>query len=162
MTLTEQTNIIWDDGRIETLRALWADGQTARDIGELLGCSRNAVIGKVHRLGLVRGLQPPIMRQEVDATPRAPHYERVLRIEQRRETEHLAKQTESSDPKPAPGGPRHRKGHKTIVQLGPRDCRWPLGKPLEPATLFCGLRTMLGRPYCDEHCRMGGAKYRGG
>lgn len=159
MTLTEQTNITWDDGRIETLRALWADGQTARDIGEVLGCTRNAVIGKVHRLGLVRDL--PIGGQEAVATAGAPHYERALRIEQRRETERLAKQTEPSDTKPAPGRPRHRKGHKTFCQLGPYDCRWPVGKPLEPATLFCGEQTVLGRPYCDEHCRMGGAKYRG-
>lgn len=152
MTLTEQTNTTWDDERIETLRALWTDGQTASQIGEVLGCTRNAVIGKVHRLGITRDLS--INRQEAVATAEAPHHERAARIAQQRNPQHLMEQAKlvaELAAKWVPGRPTHRKGYKTIFQLGPRDCRWPIGEKYESARMFCGNRAVPGKSYCSEH-----------
>ncbi|WBH15938.1 GcrA family cell cycle regulator [Sphingomonas radiodurans] len=60
----------WTDERIETLRKMWEGGQTASQIAEALGgVSRNAVIGKAHRLGLQARPSPVVPKEEVKAAP---------------------------------------------------------------------------------------------
>ena len=46
--------MIWTTEQVERLRQLWEGGETARNIGRELNCSRNAVIGKAHRLRLIK------------------------------------------------------------------------------------------------------------
>lgn len=77
----------WTESRVELLRKLWAEGLSGRQIAEQLGgTTRNAVIGKVHRLGLPRRAEPTrrmrsIPRQpRVRATPSAPRNMHVTRI----------------------------------------------------------------------------------
>jgi GcrA cell cycle regulator len=43
---------------------------------------------------------------------------------------------------------------KTLLDLGSRDCRWPIGEPRQPGFHFCGVPQLPGRPYCERHWRM--------
>ena len=65
----------WTDERVEQLKKLWSDGLSASQIAaELGGITRNAVIGKVHRLGLVRPHQGAVLeRAAAEEAPRTPH-----------------------------------------------------------------------------------------
>ena len=70
----------WTDERVETLKKLWADGLSASQIAaELGGITRNAVIGKVHRLGLSGRAKSPSSAAPRPRKPRAPHMMRVSR-----------------------------------------------------------------------------------
>jgi GcrA cell cycle regulator len=59
--MSNQRPNVWTDERVETLRKLWADGLTTGEIGKRLGVSKNAVVGKAHRLGL-KSRPSPIKR----------------------------------------------------------------------------------------------------
>ncbi|GAA0568861.1 GcrA family cell cycle regulator [Caenispirillum bisanense] len=63
--------MVWNDERIELLKSLWAEGLTTGEIGKRLGVSKNAVVGKAHRLGL-KGRPSPIKRTRKAAKPEAP------------------------------------------------------------------------------------------
>ncbi|SOD96739.1 GcrA family cell cycle regulator [Caenispirillum bisanense] len=63
--------MVWNDERIELLKSLWAEGLTTGEIGKQLGVSKNAVVGKAHRLGL-KGRPSPIKRTKKPAKPEAP------------------------------------------------------------------------------------------
>ena len=58
----------WDDEKIGRLKKLWSEGLTTVEIGKRLGTSKNAVVGKAHRLGL-KGRPSPIKRQDVKVAP---------------------------------------------------------------------------------------------
>ncbi len=64
----------WTDERVELLRQLWLDGKSASQISAAIGggLTRNAVIGKVHRLGLAGSVKPPADHDETPPPPRAP------------------------------------------------------------------------------------------
>lgn len=150
-----QQTTIWTDEKIALLRELIDDRLSAGLISEQLGCSRNAVIGKIHRLGLSllgSTFTKPCGGSRKSGSSNAPHHQRAARI---------VKRKEQIGPTPilAPAEPEH--GNKTIQELGYHDCRWPLGASMAPAELFCGARALFGRPYCAEHCCRGGMKYRG-
>lgn len=73
--------MVWTDERIEQLKALWADGLTTGEIGKQLGVSKNAVVGKAHRLGL-KGRPSPIKRAAKPprkAAPKAKEPEQKIR-----------------------------------------------------------------------------------
>lgn len=63
--------MVWNDERIELLKSLWAEGLTTGEIGKRLGVSKNAVVGKAHRLGL-KGRPSPIKRSGKAAKAEAP------------------------------------------------------------------------------------------
>lgn len=111
------TTETWTEERVSKLRELWTQGKTASEIGTALGgISRNAVIGKVHRLKLSGRPSPIRHRPTIEATP-------------------------------MPAG----SGSATILALGDRSCKWPVGDPLSPEFHFCGRSAHTGMPYCSEH-----------
>jgi GcrA cell cycle regulator len=63
--------MVWNDERIDELKALWAEGLTTGEIGKRLGVSKNAVVGKAHRLGL-KGRPSPIKRTASPSRPPPP------------------------------------------------------------------------------------------
>jgi GcrA cell cycle regulator len=111
----------WTDERVSRLKELWSQGKTASEIGVALGgISRNAVIGKVHRLKL-SGRPSPIKHRPIEQAP----------------------------PSPTIGG-----GTATILALGDRSCKWPMGDPLAADFHFCGKSAAPGIPYCADHSQL--------
>ncbi|MFI5018063.1 MAG: GcrA family cell cycle regulator, partial [Dongiales bacterium] len=122
----------WTNDRIDELRRLWGQGQTASRIAELLGgVTRNAVIGKAHRLGL-RGRPSPIRREE--GQPSAPRQARstapatALADELTRETSTpVVEASQSLPPLPAEAPPTPAAGHAAgkAARHGTKACSWP-------------------------------------
>ncbi|MBB6308122.1 GcrA family cell cycle regulator [Xanthobacter tagetidis] len=153
----------WTDERVELLKKLWGDGLSASQIaGELGEVTRNAVIGKVHRLGLSgRAKTAPTA-----ARPRKPMREAEPRRDERpqRPMTHgntaLAPSLEQmvqEAPAPAPQSADNvvPMGQRcTIMNLTESTCRWPMGEPGTDGFYFCGGKTKQGLPYCAHHARI--------
>jgi len=155
----------WTDERVELLRQLWLDGKSASQISAQLGLgvTRNAVIGKVHRLGLSgRAKSPspaaPRPRQRPAAAPRPTMASRSSGgAHVVRGNTALAFSIDTAiDPRPVfhedvvvPMSLR-----VTIVELKEAMCRWPLGDPTTPEFRYCGIQAAGSGPYCAHHGRM--------
>lgn len=122
----------WTDERVALLKKLWGEGKTAAEIAQALGgVTRNAVIGKAHRLKLSNRVSP-IQQNKKPSAPIAPRQERRIEIaafDENRET-------------------------VDMMELKPRECRWPLGDPREENFGFCGGVSVPGLPYCAEHAKV--------
>lgn len=146
----------WTDERVATLKKLWLDGLSASQIAKQLGgVTRNAVIGKVHRLGLSGRATPsqpsrplykptPRPRPQAQAQPAqpAPRREPVL--------QRPTAQAATPLPVVAPDLP----GTATVLTLGAHMCKWPIGDPGSDEFSFCGRRSSAEGPYCIEHSRV--------
>jgi GcrA cell cycle regulator len=146
----------WTDERVEQLKKLWSDGLSASQIaGELGGITRNAVIGKVHRLGLSGRAKSAASAAPRPRKARAPSLLRVARPSIRGntalahafdiETEAVPELVENV----IPIGQR-----RTILELNENTCHWPIGDPGSPDFFFCGGNTFEGLPYCAFHSRV--------
>ena len=145
----------WTNERIDELRRLWGQGQTASRIAELLGgVTRNAVIGKAHRLGL-RGRPSPIRREEGhQAAPRPPRTAPAAAIAEELTRESVAPVIETPaplPPLPVEAPPAAATAGKAL-RSGTKACSWPMGDPKQPGFRFCGEEAVPGRPYCAAHC----------
>jgi GcrA cell cycle regulator len=139
----------WTDERVEALKKLWLDGLSASQIAKQLGSglTRNAVIGKVHRLGLsgraaastpqraaFKTARPPR-----PATPAVPAPRRVEAVVEQKAVVvvHAVEET----------------GSATVLTLDARMCKWPIGDPSRDGFSFCGRANSDG-PYCTHHASM--------
>lgn len=140
----------WTAERQERCLAMWREGQSASQIAKALGgVSRNAVIGKIHRLGLAdRGEASPPRRAKPQVAPatRTKRPPNPLGSKSQRRPAEIASPARRPLPTivEAPGA-------ATILTLSPRACRWPIGDPLQPGFTFCGARQGAREPYCDAH-----------
>jgi GcrA cell cycle regulator len=146
----------WTDERVELLKKLWADGLSASQIaGELGGITRNAVIGKVHRLGLSGRAKSSSSGAARPRKPRAPGMMRVSRPSMRGNTAlaHAYEHDLEAEPELIdniiPMGQR-----RTILELTEATCHWPIGDPGSPDFFFCGGNTVNNLPYCSHHSRV--------
>ena len=166
----------WTDDRVETLKRMWGEGQSASQIAkELGGVTRNAVIGKVHRLGLSnRATAGAAAKSEPKAKP-APKAEPKAKPAPEMKTE-AAAPPKSSLParkqiipagQPLPPQPSaneispealakvnevEKKAKKiSLMELTERTCKWPVGDPATEDFWFCGLPVKQGKPYCEAH-----------
>ena len=141
----------WTDDRVASLKKLWLEGLSASQIAKQLGeVTRNAVIGKVHRLGLSGRATPAAPARPVFKAPRparpvmaAPHAPRRL--------EPATTHTAPVNPVPMV---REEPGSATVLTLGAHMCKWPIGDPATDGFTFCGRRTGEDGPYCNEHARV--------
>ena len=149
----------WTDERVELLKKLWAEGLSASQIaGRLGGVTRNAVIGKVHRLGLSgratssRSSTPRPRRTHVPRQHRAPS----IMFGTRGNVALKPSYEEELEPSPAPLKelviPLNERA--SILTLKETMCRWPIGDPGEPEFHFCGRKKCGTLPYCEHHARM--------
>lgn len=146
----------WTDERVEQLKKLWTDGLSASQIAaELGGITRNAVIGKVHRLGLSGRAKSPSSAAPRPRKPRQTHMMRVPRASMRGNTA-LAYAYDldvESEPEPIeniiPIGQR-----RTLLELNENTCRWPIGDPASQEFFFCGGQPITSLPYCAYHSRI--------
>lgn len=131
---------IWTNDRIERLAALWRDGQTAAVIARTLGegVSRNAVLGKLHRLGLWTARSQAIRRGPRPGS-------------NRRSTAGAAGPT-SARPVVPQGAPLSSPGvgTRTILTVRLGECRWPIGEPRRPDFRLCGCAVSRGA-FCAPH-----------
>ena len=135
----------WTNERVEELRRLWGQGQTASRIADLLGgVTRNAVIGKAHRLAL-NGRPSPIRRDENTASRPAP-------IARASTPAPMKAEIPPAEAVPSPVLPKATTGQAKAPQGGGRSCSWPVGDPKQPGFHFCGSEVVPGRPYCASHC----------
>jgi GcrA cell cycle regulator len=146
----------WDDLTVETLTTLWAQGDlSAADIARRLGVSRNAVLGKVHRLGLSNRRPPRLVRKPKPTAPRRPNWTRSP-SPRRSRAQPLLRRSFGGEATPSPS-PAPRDELPGLVahleDLPPRTCHWPVGDPADPGFCFCGREADPG-PYCLEHDRV--------
>ena len=143
----------WTDERVELLKKLWADGLSASQIAaELGGITRNAVIGKVHRLGLSGRAKSPSSTSPRPRKARSSgHMIRVQRPSVRGNTSLAYDYQVEAEPEMLEI-PREQR--KTLLQLSEKTCHWPVGDPSGPDFFFCGGDTADDKPYCTFHCRV--------
>ena len=162
----------WTDDRVEKLKTMWAEGQSASQIAkELGGVTRNAVIGKVHRLGLSNRAAAKTAAPAADAKPAKPAAQPAA------ETAPAPKPEPAPTPKPIQSATARRepppptpamledqqrtaealaaiekKARKLdLLGLTERTCKWPIGDPATDDFYFCGLPCQPGKPYCEAH-----------
>ncbi len=128
----------WSPERIAELTRLWNEGLATSEIGKRLGISKNAVVGKAHRLHL--SARPSPIRRVImrSAMPRPP---RPLA-----EPRALPSSGAHGTPRPA-----HQAQPERVVELSNQTCKWPIGHPNEAGFHFCGERAIVGKPYCQAH-----------
>ncbi len=166
----------WTEERVGHLSRLWLEGRSASQIAAELGggVSRNAVIGKVHRLGLSGRtvIQPAEQAAVVTTHPPQARAEPLVPAQELQA--HVAPAPVSTEAKPrlevAPAAVpitfdmpvlRSTKDvviplsdRVTILELSAAMCRWPLGDPTSAEFRFCGCRATGSTPYCSEHARV--------
>jgi GcrA cell cycle regulator len=145
----------WTEDRVELLKKLWQDGLSASQIaGQLGGVTRNAVIGKVHRLGLSGRAKSP---SNASPRPRKPRISNGMRPRPQYRGNAALQLDYSADPEYdldplaniVPMGPR-----VSILQLTDATCRWPIGDPGAPDFAYCGSQNKESVPYCHYHARI--------
>lgn len=151
----------WTEDRIATLTKLWAEGLTASQIAQELGdVTRNAVIGKAHRLGLSGRPSPVRAQRSTGSTASRP-----------------AKPKTSAQPAAArtvakPAAPKVQKAPTppavserprlqlaeieagpgvTLLKVTDKMCKWPIGHPGDPDFRLCGRPAGESGPYCEPH-----------
>ncbi len=131
----------WNQEREEKLKELWKKGHTASQIAEMLGgTTRNAVIGKVHRLKLAARAASKgsknVKKQALSANE--DKGEKFISRKARFKSLLLDKNFEPENP-------------KALEQLEDKNCRWPIGHPNEKNFYFCGRTPVEGFSYCKLH-----------
>ena len=168
----------WTEERVEKLKIMWTDGNSASQIAkELGGVTRNAVIGKVHRLGLSnRAGSIKTKRDKSASKPSAKPKIKTSRSKIKTVIDTRIPEKNGIIPmrKPilTPGQPlppqpsaneispealatvkEVEKGAKklSLLELTEKTCKWPIGDPATQEFWFCGLPAQTGKPYCDAH-----------
>jgi GcrA cell cycle regulator len=137
------TQAEWSDDRVTTLKSLWLDGLSASQIaGRLGGVTRNAVIGKIHRLGLSGRASPSAPAR----APRTPVSRPPRRTPAPRPRPSVRPAVLSPPADRAPEGPGLV---SSMAGLGAHACKWPIGDPKAPSFTFCG--RLANGPYCPGH-----------
>ena len=132
----------WNQQKVDDLKKLWNEGVATSRIGEQLGFTKNAVIGKAFRLGLER-------RQ--NSRKKTARSQSVSSVTMYRETS----VTGNSQITPKREVTRRRQKFsfkKSIVGTGSfKSCQWPIVDPLEEGFHYCGGQNIPTKPYCIEH-----------
>ncbi|RWX76900.1 GcrA cell cycle regulator [Neorhizobium lilium] len=161
----------WTDERVEKLKRLWAEGLSASQIAaQLGGVSRNAVIGKVHRLnlpgrakagGVAAASRAPAKRPAVAPRP-ATFASRVTPARPIARTVGATALQEEIDVDTVREIAVTSKGNVVVpiskqlalTDLTERTCKWPVGDPLKDDFHFCGCESPDASPYCAYHARL--------
>jgi GcrA cell cycle regulator len=152
----------WTEERVAELKKLWAEGHSASQIAKRLGSvTRNAVIGKVHRLGLSGRATPsrPVKRPPRLARPKpqvAPRPAAPARAGASAPAAAMREIVAGPAPHEALVEPHRLPNGDMVTVMTVKDsmCKWPIGDPADVAFGFCGRPSCNGAPYCAEHARI--------
>jgi GcrA cell cycle regulator len=151
----------WNDTIIAELRGLWSAGLSTAEIGRRLGISKNAVVGKAHRLDL-SPRPSPIRRQERDpnAPPPAPRAvgPTLAPLPSRPAPAPMPAPQAAAPVAKAPPPRRLTAVAAPVVRVSA--CCWPIGEPGKPSFHFCDAVAVHGKPYCSEHAQLAYVKIR--
>ena len=117
----------WTPELIVEITRLWGEGLTTAEIGKMVGVSKNAVIGKAHRLGLPARPSPIRRRNGSGAS--------------------------AATSRPAAKAPV-KPVRQIAISTSGACCKWPFGHPGEADFHFCGSPALVNKPYCPEHYQM--------
>ena len=129
----------WNESNVARLKELWDQGLPTAQIGKLLGFTKNAVVGKAHRIGLERR-PSPIRRTAVKPDRKKARSPIVPTLKFEASKEVLKQQTFQPSVK------------NLFTNQTKRGCEWPDGHPDESDFKFCGKDRFEDKPYCIDHC----------
>jgi GcrA cell cycle regulator len=173
--------MVWDEETIHLLRDLWTQGHSTAEIGRRLGVSKNAIVGKAHRLDL--DARPSPIRRDVKQVPDRPSpYSRTagptLPPLASTSVQVFSAPLAPSNVRPlraAPALSPRPVSPAPVAPLTPRppipsspiqgrrsapSCCWPIGEPGTKTFRFCDDTSMPGKPYCDQHAKLAYVRIR--
>jgi GcrA cell cycle regulator len=152
----------WTEETVMRLRGLWDEGLSTAEIGRRLGMTKNAIVGKAHRLDLP-ARPSPIRRGSGERRPRQPR----LRRTPGPTLPPLAsvRQAPPTTARLAPAGHQAPQPPRLQAVPPPRygrviTCCWPIGEPGTKSFRFCDSPSVPGKPYCGEHAALAYVKVR--
>ena len=131
----------WNEEKVEKLKKLWGKGSTASQIAEIIGgISRNAVIGKAHRLNLSSKIKTrnASSSQNLDNSSEENSSKQKRIKKSKFQSLIIEKDFEPENP-------------KKLEELDESSCKWPVGHPEEQSFYFCGRSSLKDFSYCKLH-----------
>ena len=131
----------WTDEKIDKLKKLWGQGNTASQIAEIIGgVSRNAVIGKAHRLNLSAKIKTrtATSNKDFDSSMEGKEIKSNRGRKSKFKSLIIEKNFEPENP-------------KQLEELDENSCKWPIGHPDEKSFYFCGRSSLKDFSYCKLH-----------
>ena len=154
------TVVTWTPERVEQLRTYVATGLSCSEIAAEIGVTRNAVIGKIHRLGLAPGrpASGTVSGSAHEHVPRARH----PRPSSQRQLLRLIFADRASPDRTTNANPTNVAATASVestrpcslLELAACNCRWPVSNASATAFVFCGNDAVRGLAYCAGHARM--------
>jgi len=159
-------SIGWTPAILNKMKALLEKGMSTAEIGKKIGMSKNAVVGKLNRLGwnnksVANANKKALGKKEIVIKVKPSKKEPVKKAPVQTTT---AKKIVAAIPKASEkktcGSKKNLVAHQHMIQhavelamLRSDQCRWPIGNPDSEKFHFCGAKVFPGKPYCYEHCR---------
>ena len=138
----------WNDSNVARLRELWDQGLPTAQIGKLLGFTKNAVVGKAHRIGLERR-PSPIRRTAVKPDRKKARSPIIPKLNFEKSKEETKEETKERPKTQQIIQPVVKNLFNSNIKRG---CEWPEGHPDEIDFKFCGKERFEDKPYCINHC----------
>ena len=131
----------WTEAKVEKLKELWGKGNTASQIAEIIGgISRNAVIGKAHRLNLSAKIKTRTATSNQNFENSLVNKNIKLQKGKRSKFKSLIIEKDFEPENP-----------KQLEELDENSCKWPIGHPDESSFYFCGRTSLKDFSYCKLH-----------